>query len=240
MKYVRRLIKYKHLVMLILIVHIVYFSVDEQHNEIIIDNVLVHDYHASIFFFISLFFWFFVYYLLIKFSRYYRSSKHQLENDSLTELKNRIFLQGADYRIKKDVRAQGFNSIGVIVLDIDYFKQINDSLGHNTGDLVLIRVGQILKGNVRTFDECYRVGGDEFILIIKAHRNVELIELVNRLQNSIEQDRYLCEVCFHPVTVSGGFIRLEPNELVHNAILKADNFLYIAKRTGRGHIHYEC
>ncbi|NOH97735.1 GGDEF domain-containing protein [Vibrio sp. 99-70-13A1] len=239
MKHVRRFIKYKHQVMLILGVYIVFLQFDEQHNQVVIDNTFIHDYHASIFFFISLFFWLIVYYLMIQFSQYYQNSKVQLENDPLTDLKNRNFLKGADFRIQKDLKTKGFHCIGVIALDIDYFKQINDSLGHYIGDLVLIRIGEILKTNVRQYDECYRVGGDEFILIIRAHHYVELVDLVNRLQNCILKDAYMCDICLQSVTVSGGLIYLEPHEEIHNAMLRADDLLYVAKRSGRGQIHHD-
>src|SRR5712664_2667371 len=96
--------------------------------------------------------------------RYQEQLEYQANYDALTGLPNRNLLHD---RLRQSVFAQRFvRSIGVVFLDIDHFKFINDSLGHNTGDKLLQNVAERLTETVRDGDTVARLGGDEFILVL--------------------------------------------------------------------------
>ncbi len=123
------------------------------------------------------------------------------------------------------------------VLDIDHFKQINDTHGHMIGDEVLIVVTRLLQAAFRRSDLIYRYGGEEFIAIIAANDLEAATQAFERARKKIESFKF---PRVGQVTLSGGFSGADPVVLPQEVINRADSALYEAKKAGRNCVlHYE-
>ena len=121
----------------------------------------------------------------------------------------------------------------LLIIDIDFFKSINDNYGHMIGDEVLILFSRILRENIRTTDVAFRTGGEEFIIITSELSAEGMERKCERLRKIIEQTKF---PQVHTLTISGGFSRLEyPLDTFH-VLKKADAALYYAKDHGRNQI----
>ena len=171
------------------------------------------------------------YILFATFAQYQHNTNIELASDSLTGLKNRAYLQSANVRLKHDHLKHA--CICVIVIDLDHFKDINDQYGHPTGDDILIRVASILADNVRSNDECYRIGGDEFIVIVKSQTLSDTKKLAERLREKIAEDERLHVMSKGGISASLGLAVMLPNQPIEEVVSIADEMLYQAKRQGR-------
>jgi diguanylate cyclase (GGDEF)-like protein len=160
--------------------------------------------------------------------------------DSLTNLLNRrTFMNRAELEFLRNQRYQ--HPISVLMIDIDDFKDINDTYGHQTGDLVLSKVGETIALNVRNHDLCGRYGGEEFIILMPESDAHEAENLANRILEKVNRISLNEEGFTFSVSCSIG---LADNIGIKNADLKkiitlADTCLYEAKRTGKNKvIHY--
>lgn len=163
------------------------------------------------------------------------SLKAQSIQDSLTGLYNRRFFEA--YLDKEMNKAKRYPTIfGILLLDIDHFKAINDTYGHMIGDKVLIQLAQILNHELRESDVVARWGGEEFILFIREVTLEKIQEKAEKIRKSVEKhvvmvngEKVLC-------TVSIG-IALFDDEIDKDLIIKkADDALYQAKNSGRNKI----
>ncbi|MEN4053400.1 MULTISPECIES: diguanylate cyclase [Sulfurimonas] len=157
----------------------------------------------------------------------------ELENlsthDALTSLYNRSeYLQTIKRKIKS---AQRYGSeFGLILVDIDFFKLVNDNYGHKIGDEVLKRFAKVLQKNVREDDFVARWGGEEFIIIANYTNKEGLVHLVEKLQKKI------AKVVFSPVpkiTASFGLTTYKKGDDYEELFKRVDNALYMAKHNGR-------
>jgi len=121
------------------------------------------------------------------------------------------------------------------LVDIDHFKNINDTYGHLIGDEVLIMVTRILQLSLRRTDLLYRYGGEEFVVIIAANDLDTALGIFDRTRAKIEQFKF--PQVGH-VTISGGFSKADPDVLPQEIINRADSSLYAAKNAGRNRIFY--
>ena len=167
--------------------------------------------------------------LKIKLEKAYDELKHLAITDKLTNVYNRHKLDEVLEIEKK--RADRYNSIfGIMILDIDYFKKINDLYGHHVGDNVLKEFATILKDNSRDTDIIGRWGGEEFLIIVP-ETNKESIELfAQNIRKRVEFNSF--ELVEH-LTVSIGTTIYKKNESTETTINRADNALYEAKNSGR-------
>lgn len=120
--------------------------------------------------------------------------------DSLTGLYNRTFLEDLEYTMD-------LSNYVVALIDVDFFKKINDTYGHEVGDIVLKEVAKILKNNIRSEDYLIRYGGEEFLLFIKRNREDvnKTVNVVERIRSVVEnQEIYINEKDYIKVTVSIG------------------------------------
>ena len=159
-------------------------------------------------------------------------------HDPLTELPNRILFND---RLKHAlaVAKREHTQVGVLFLDLDRFKNINDSLGHPAGDIVLQEAGQRIRKNLRTSDTVARLGGDEFIIIIEQIKKVQNVSTVaNKLLNIFAQPFRVNEQELH-LSVSLG-ISLYPNDgqETETLIRNADTAMYRAKEEGRNNFQF--
>jgi diguanylate cyclase (GGDEF)-like protein len=160
--------------------------------------------------------------------------------DSLTGLPNRRAVEEWAERQLRGAARHGF-PLWVVHIDLDCFKKINDSYGHDAGDLVLKKFGEILKKNTRASDICGRMGGDEFLLVVTHtdHRNIQFT--VDRLCRQIASEKFTFGNDMLTVTGSfgiSGFQGKEPPDF-STLVQRADKALYAAKRAGRNQTKIE-
>lgn len=152
--------------------------------------------------------------------------------DALTGLKNR---RGLDELLDAQMeRARRDNQpFGLIWLDIDHFKSINDRSGHQAGDEILCRVALWLKAKVRPYDHPGRWGGDEFVVLLSPCDRTTLEQIANRIRNGVEAESSKTGL---PITVSVGGHLCKPGENSDTILRLADRALYEAKAQGRNRV----
>ena len=118
--------------------------------------------------------------------------------------------------------------------DIDNFKRINDTLGHDVGDYVIKSIGTILKENFRSSDYVCRLGGDEFLILIVDYNDEEFIlERCEKIKSEISSTIMLPN---HKVTISMGIAVDNNYNQLDEIIKKADQSLYLAKNNGKNQV----
>lgn len=158
--------------------------------------------------------------------------EHQANHDALTGLPNRRALDAELDRLRKQPTQRV-----LVRIDLDHFKNVNDTLGHAAGDHVLIVVSDLLKAHVRKGDMAARVGGDEFVILMddtaKPEDAVSLSErLLKEIQNEIVFDDKICRI-----GASFGVASTKEGMLTNGELLLgADSALYVAKEAGRNRV----
>jgi two-component system cell cycle response regulator len=159
--------------------------------------------------------------------------------DDLTALLNRAtVLEQLDNDRERALREQ--TSLGLMVVDIDHFKQINDTLGHLAGDQVLAAIGNRLRSQTRLYDSVGRYGGDEFIVIMPGAGQKELEHRAEMIRESIATLSLDCGSSMLSPTVSIGLSVLNPRSPAscEQLFKLADSALYQAKGEGRNRIAF--
>lgn len=121
----------------------------------------------------------------------------------------------------------------ILILDIDYFKEVNDTYGHNKGDQVLKKMCNLIEKNIRDADTLGRWGGEEFIIIAPETNIEKSFKLANKLRKIISQYNFIKD---KKVTVSIGLAEYENNYSIDEIISRADQALYKAKNNGRNRV----
>lgn len=155
--------------------------------------------------------------------------KEKMFTDSLTSLNNRHYLKHLQENID-------LCKYYILLIDIDLFKRINDSYGHNAGDFILIEFSKKLLSFKRKKDFLIRHGGEEFLLML--HKDIENVEdYAQNIRLCIEKHKFIYEKTSIPMSISIGLYLNEDNTNKLNvAIHKSDQALYEAKRTGRNKV----
>jgi diguanylate cyclase (GGDEF)-like protein len=129
------------------------------------------------------------------------------------------------------------HATAVLLLDIDHFKQINDTHGHAQGDAVLKALAAVLRQSVRQGDVLARWGGEEFIVFLPETRLPQAISLAERLRVAISEVRVACESGAIALTASVGVAQLDERHATLDALIgSADEALYQAKEQGRNRV----
>jgi diguanylate cyclase (GGDEF)-like protein/PAS domain S-box-containing protein len=165
-------------------------------------------------------------------NRLYEELRHQSQHDALTGLPNRLLLEDRLGQAIKQARRQG-TLVGVCFLDLDRFKQVNDTRGHAVGDELLRHLAKLLRGNLREFDTITRQGGDEFIMVLPGLTSChEAEEICQRLAAKVGQAVRIGKHELRPTASVG--ISLFPIHAAQPATLlkRADMALYRAKHGG--------
>ncbi|MCP4130666.1 MAG: GGDEF domain-containing protein [bacterium] len=155
--------------------------------------------------------------------------------DGLTELYNHKYMvERLAYEIEKARRYA--HDLSIVMLDIDYFKKINDTYGHQAGDNVLIQIAALFKKNFRKADIIGRYGGEEFIVVMPYTCIENGFNAAERLRKSTES--YQWDISELSVTISGGICSYDHDDAsdINEFIKKADTLLYKAKDEGRNRI----
>lgn len=158
--------------------------------------------------------------------------KYLAATDSLTKLNNRLKI---DKVLRKEfLRDKRFkHTFGIIILDIDDFKKINDTYGHQAGDKVLVEFANILTTNIRHIDTVGRWGGEEFLVICPETDLEGTVKVATLLKNIIANNVFP-EV--NHVTASFGVSSFTDEASINNLISKADKALYKAKENGKNRV----
>lgn len=161
--------------------------------------------------------------------------EYQLEHDVLTGLYSRRFImEKLNREIARSQRTG--SSFAVAICDIDHFKKINDSYGHQAGDIVLREFGKILEGNIREYDSVGRIGGEEFLIIAPLNKDEAESAMFERIRSKVEKIRIRTESEEVSLTVSIGVTFYEKGESADKIISEADMALYEAKNSGRNRV----
>lgn len=158
--------------------------------------------------------------------------KQKVLQDKLTGAYNReFFYQNINFLIQS-CKNKG-NKLGLLMFDIDHFKKINDTYGHNRGDEVLVKLSECVQNSIRTNDFFIRWGGEEFILLVCVKSNKESFKVAELLRHKIETLEFQE---FTQVTCSFGAIVINEMQDITENIERVDKALYKAKETGRNRV----
>jgi diguanylate cyclase (GGDEF)-like protein len=154
--------------------------------------------------------------------------------DQLTGMLNRHALASRTLELTQQ-SAITADPIGLMVADLDHFKEINDSCGHSVGDAVLTDVAYLIRKHLRAFDLAYRLGGEEFLVLLPGAEREQTIALAEHLRQSIEQGQIAGG---RKVTVSIGVSASVRGSVFdyESVFARADAGLYEAKRRGRNRV----
>ncbi|WP_297445505.1 GGDEF domain-containing protein [Desulfurobacterium sp.] len=154
--------------------------------------------------------------------------------DALTSTNNRYVLEKIDEMLEKMGQESRFS---VVMIDIDHFKKINDTYGHETGDMVLKTLVEKIKRLIRSSDILVRYGGEEFVIYLPHADVKDALKLAERIRKAVENMLIKTsdgrEV---RITVSLGVAERKPGESLEKVIKKADEALYRAKKGGRNRV----
>ena len=155
--------------------------------------------------------------------------------DQLTEVYNRRYFMDA-LQIEFDVYNETKKHFYVMMIDLDNFKNVNDTYGHLYGDEILKSVSIGIKSCLRNHDVVARYGGEEFSVIISHSNKENGFVIAERIRNSIEKINYRNE---NIVTISVGVVKNNDKDTILGILKRADRFLYIAKENGKNRVEGE-
>ena len=154
------------------------------------------------------------------------------KTDHLTQLSNRHHLDEVLNRECARFKRTG-SPFAIFIVDCDKFKSVNDSHGHQVGDLVLIDIARLMHGNVRATDTVGRWGGEEFLVILPDTGLESAAQVAEKLRLAIATHRF---PSVEHKTASFGVAEMRPNESIKELIARADLALYRAKEDGRNRV----
>ena len=154
--------------------------------------------------------------------------------DPLTGLRNRRGLH--TYYERRIATNKNFDSTAIIMCDIDHFKRVNDTYGHNAGDEVLKHVANTLSNSIGIDDGAFRWGGEEFILLLSHKHMDDAAEFAENLRKAIEADVITFEGTDIKITMSFGVSEIDPSLTTEENVEGVDAKLYYAKEHGRNRV----
>ncbi len=157
--------------------------------------------------------------------------------DALTGLPNRHAVEEWAPRQLSGAKRHGF-SFWVVVSDLDKFKSVNDTYGHEAGDMILKKFGEILIANSRASDICARFGGEEFLIVLSHTDKAGALIVVERIRQQMESQRFTFGVKEIVVTASFGVAEYDRglDQNFAELVGRADEAMYSAKRRGRNRV----
>jgi diguanylate cyclase (GGDEF)-like protein len=158
--------------------------------------------------------------------------------DDLTQVFNRRQM----YKILEHQKAmvdRGVHPFSICIFDLDHFKIVNDTFGHSAGDIVLKTVAQETQANLRNIDHIARYGGEEFILILTNSDKSQAMICAERIRKKVKDLVFENMPSDFRITISVGVTEYQSNEVIQEAINRADTALYRAKGNGRDKVEYE-
>ncbi|MGO2498218.1 MAG: GGDEF domain-containing protein [Vibrio litoralis] len=168
-----------------------------------------------------------------------RHLKKLAEQDPLTQLHNRRYILNKLTKFHREDLAKEFF---LAIVDIDYFKKINDQYGHFVGDKTLQQLAELLRGFIGENDYLARLGGEEFILLIRSGSAQHVIARLESLRTSIENHHFIIpqdntdDKLRIRCTLSVGLTQIQQGEKIDSSYIRADKALYTAKHQGRNQV----
>jgi diguanylate cyclase len=158
-----------------------------------------------------------------------------VRQDQLTGTLNR---KGLDEVLEREMaRGQRRSApLCVALLDIDNFKRLNDTYGHQTGDQALAHLARVVQETLRPQDTVARYGGEEFVIVLPETELAEAVAAMTRLQRELTRRIFLHDNEKTLITFSAGVARLAPQEAREQALARADAAMYEAKRAGKNRV----
>lgn len=167
----------------------------------------------------------------------YQESVSMAVTDGLTRLYNRHYL---DTHLKNLVRqsAEQGRALSLVIMDMDHFKSVNDTYGHNVGDEVLRTLSGIIVNTIRSADLAARYGGEEFVVLMPETDAIRAYEAAERLRRAVESTPFVISHPDSPIqkTVSIGCATMQPNDTPESFLKRADEALYQSKNSGRNKV----
>lgn len=161
------------------------------------------------------------------------------QHDRLTKLKNRIgFYADFSHKYMKYLDGTSDSPMSMFICDIDKFKLVNDTYGHNAGDQVLEHAANLLQDACRENDNVYRWGGEEFIMLMPDTTLEEAVEVAEKLRLTIAASEFPADGITIHKTMSFGVHQFVPGCSIEENVSAADQHLYTAKETGRNKVVY--
>jgi len=155
--------------------------------------------------------------------------------DPLTGLLTRAAMDS--YLLEEESRAKRTKrTFSIALLDLDHFKKINDTYGHPAGDEVLTKIAGLLDESIRPYDEGFRYGGEEFLVLLPEADKNAAVEAMERLRERVEGSVVMADDVEIRVTVSIGVAEFSQDQDIENLLKTADENLYKAKEGGRNRI----
>lgn len=157
--------------------------------------------------------------------------------DELTKVYNRRYFFEETTREFEEARRKKYG-LSLVILDIDFFKNVNDKYGHQVGDTVLQRISEICLKSIRSIDILGRYGGEEFIIFLPHTRLKDAVAIADRIRQAIEKTEILYGDHVIKVTASFGVTGISSlkDETLDSVLKAADDALYKAKAGGRNTI----
>lgn len=172
----------------------------------------------------------------------FKNSRAQIEflahHDNLTGLPNRVLLND---RLEMAINASKRQNekVGVLFIDLDRFKNVNDSLGHAVGDQLLKETAKRLSATIRTGDTVSRLGGDEFVVLFpKIKDEASLADLTIKLRDVLQDPYNLGDISLHVTPSIGIAVFPDDGDTVNSLIKNADAAMYLAKEKGRNNYQF--
>lgn len=166
---------------------------------------------------------------------YQRKLEAMATTDKLTGTANRqvfdvLFLQAYNQSKRRE------NNLSAIMFDIDYFKEVNDTYGHPTGDVVLKSLSQTITHSIRESDILFRWGGEEFLIILPECDLNKAIEIAEKIRQVVESQNIIFAGKSLSITISIGVATMINDETAENLVNRVDKALYVAKEKGRNRV----
>lgn len=165
------------------------------------------------------------------------TDKKQIEKisktDQLTQIYNRLYLDESYQSELLRAARSASNHFSLILIDIDYFKDINDSYGHTMGDIILCELAQLIKSNIRVTDIFGRWGGEEFLIICPNTLEKEATHLAEKLRLLVASHAFNTHIT---QTCSFGVTQYRMKDTKDSMFIRVDKALYAAKTTGRNRV----
>lgn len=156
--------------------------------------------------------------------------------DELTGLQNRRQMEKAFAHLSKIAERQQ-QVLGVVVMDLDHFKQINDRWGHDAGDAVLVHVANLLQESLRKSDWAFRIGGEEFCLLLQVEARAGALKVAEAVRKALESTPCYYEGKSIALSASIGVAVYPEEEKTFEKLLQlADQYMYHAKQNGRNRV----
>ena len=166
------------------------------------------------------------------------------QRDTLTGLLNRKSFDESFYKLAsltpapeseatEERRHTAVTQYALAVMDIDHFKQVNDRFGHLIGDEVLLLLSQLMGNCFRFYDQLYRFGGEEFVVLLRCGNEADAQRAFDRFRMSVAAYKF---PQVEHVTVSVGFTAVRPGDTPSTAVARADTAVYHAKHHGRNQV----